>query len=164
RVDPHAGYFRPVVARLKPGQTKAQAQAAFEAFSHATAPTPAAGRRNLPVPRVLALKDYLTGNVRESLQIIAAAVGFVLLIACATVANLLLMRAASRREEIGIRMAMGAGRGRLGRQLLTESLLLAVSGGAVGILFALWGVPALVELAPEGWIPRVSEVHIDGAV
>src|SRR5947207_593375 len=74
------------------------------------------------------------------------------------------MRAESRRQEIAVRVALGAGHWRLARQLLTESLLMGVMGGAAGILLAMWGVPALFALAPEGRIPRLQEIHIDGTV
>ena len=114
--------------------------------------------------QVTPLKDLQVRDVRASLLIFAGAVAFVLLIACANVANLLLIRAASREREIAIRSALGAGRLRLIRQLLTESTLLGLAGGAVGILFALWGVPALLALAPEGKVPRLEEIHIDGSV
>jgi predicted permease len=119
---------------------------------------------NPPVAKVAPLKELLVGDVRLSLRIFAGAVAFVLLIACANVANLLLMRAEARRQEIAVRIALGAGRGRLARQLFTESMLLGVLGGAAGILFALWGVPALLALAPKGRIPRLDEIHVDGAV
>ena len=131
RVNPHLSFIRPVAGRLKPGVSLSQAQAEM-------------GYQVTP------LKDLQVSNVRASLLIFAGAVAFVLLIACANVANLLLIRAASREREIAIRSALGAGRFRLIRQLLTESTLLGVAGGAVGILFALWGVPALLALAPEG--------------
>jgi putative ABC transport system permease protein len=110
------------------------------------------------------LKDLLVSRIRESLWIFAGAVAFVLLIDCANVANLLLMRAAARQQEIAVRAALGAGRQRLLRQLLTESVLVSITGGAAGLLCALWGVPALLALAPAGRIPRGSDVRVDGAV
>ena len=160
RVNPHNAFYRPVVARLRPGTTAEQASAEFVAFAHGL-PQP---QRNPPVPRVVTLKSLVVGDVGETLRIFAGAVAFVLLIACANVANLLLMRAQSRRQEIAVRVALGAGRGRLVRQLLTESLVISTAGGAVGILLALWGVPALVALSPKGLLPRLSEIHIDAAV
>jgi putative ABC transport system permease protein len=114
--------------------------------------------------QILPLKELLVGNIRKSLLIFAGAVAFVLLIACANVANLVLMRAASRQQEIAVRAALGAGRWRLIRQLLAESTLVSLGGGAVGILLAVFGVPALLALAPGGRIPRVEEIRIDGSV
>ena len=109
------------------------------------------------------LKDELIAPVRPALLVLLVSVGFVLLIACANVANLLLARAASRQHEIAIRGALGAGRARLIRQVLTESLLLAAIGGAIGIALSFWGVRLLAALGP-GNIPRLSEISIDAPV
>jgi putative ABC transport system permease protein len=166
RINPHNAFFRPVVGRLKPGWSAAQAYGEFTAILRALHPV-APGqkpRRNAPVAKIMPLKELLVGDIRSSLRIFAGAVAFVLLIACANVANLLLMRAESRRQEIAVRIALGAARQRLVRQLLTESLLLGLIGGALGILISLWGVPALLALAPQGRIPRLTEIHIDAAV
>ena len=112
----------------------------------------------------LPLKEFLIGNNGRPLLIFLGACGLVLLIACANVANLLLIRASARRQEIAIRYALGAGRGRLIRQLLTESTLVSLVGGAAALLLASWAVPLLISLAPSGKIPRVDEIHIDGWV
>jgi len=108
------------------------------------------------------LHDRVVGPVRGGLWMLLGAVGFVLLIACANVANLMLARASGRQREVAIRVAMGAGQGRIFRQVLTESLLLAGAGAALGLLFAMWGTDLLVSLMPPG-SPRFDEIRVDGA-
>ena len=151
-----------VVARLKPGVTLARATADAAAIAHGIQETyPAEVRGDLTLGAVVTpLDEVVVGDVRTLLLILAGAVGFVLLIACANVANLLLTRSAERRKEIAIRAALGAGRLRLLRQFLTESLMLALAGGALGLLVAKWGTDILVALAPAS-IPRAQESSLD---
>jgi predicted permease len=161
--DPGNFSTRAVVGRLKPQASQQQALAELEAIARHLPAIPVARRESM-VAEVLPMKDLVVGKARKSLLIFMGAVAFVLLIACANVANLLLMRGTSRQREIAVRNALGASRGRVIRQLLTESTLLSLGGAAAGILLALLGVPALLALAPAAGVPRIDEIHIDGWV
>ena len=149
----------PVVARLKPGITVAQASSEIGALleqikkAHPGFYQPETGVSIVP------LLERQVGNVRLTLGALFGAVGLVLLIASANVANLLLSRSASRRREIALRTAMGAGRARLVRQLLTENTLLGLAGGALGLLLAAVTIKSIIHFAPS--IPRIEDVSID---
>ncbi|MBO0800880.1 MAG: ABC transporter permease, partial [Blastocatellia bacterium] len=146
------GFFLPVVGRFKPGVTRARAQADLEVVhSQIEKRFPDMVGYGVNVVPVL---ENTVGPIRRALIIISVAVFFVLLIACANVANLLLARAAVRQREVAVRAALGAGRWRIIRQLLTESMLLAVLGGALGVLLAWWSLRLLVEINPAN-VPRL---------
>ena len=153
---------RPVVARLGENVTVEQASAQLLALA-ATLDWPGSSGATLSA-KMIPLKDLVVDQSRYPLLIFMAAVSLVLLISCTNVANLFLMRAVTREREIGLRKALGAGNSRLVLQLLTESLMVAFLGGAIGILVATLGVPALLALAPPGTIPRGQEIRIDLAV
>ena len=150
------------VARMKPGVTADAVRRDLSSVAAQLAAEFPASNAGLGVA-VVSLTDQIVGNVRPMLLIVLAAVAVVLLIACANVANLQLARAASRRREIAVRAALGAGRGRLARQLLTESLVLSVAGGATGLLFARWATRALVAAVPGG-LPVSGDVGLDSSV
>ncbi len=150
------------VARLKPGVTVEQANSEMGAIGQQLAreyPNVNEGRS----AQVERLQDVMSESVRQSLWVLLGAVGFILLIACINVANLLLVRAAERQKELAVRMALGAGRWRIVRQLLSESLLIAGLGGACGLLIGRWMLDGLLELAPPQ-IPQLSRVGLDNAV
>jgi predicted permease len=146
------------IARLKPGVTLAQARADLNGVSDRLAaayPQADHGIRANLVP----LRQYVVGRVQPLLLVLLGAVGFVLLIACVNVANLLLARSSARMQEFAIRSALGAGRVRIVRQLLTESTMLAVAGGALGLLLASWGTRWVLKLVPVA-LPRASHIHL----
>ena len=155
-------HFMHAYWRLKPGVALAQAQADVSAIDHRLAeqyPGDERGRETLLVP----LDELLVGKIRPALLVLFGAVGFVLLIACANFAGLLVARAATRRHELVIRAALGARRSRLIRQALTESGLLAVAGGVAGLLLAKWGTSLLLSLKPAA-LERFNGIHLDAKV
>jgi len=151
-----------VLGRLKPGVTQAQAQSDMNALAARLAEAYPKSNSKHGV-NMAPLASTIVGDVRPTLLVLVGAVGFVLLIACANVANLLLARATGRQKEIAIRSAIGAGRGRVIRQLLTESVLLALAGGIAGLAIARWGTQAVVAAIPGG-LPRMENIGVDGWV
>jgi putative ABC transport system permease protein len=163
QIDPNTtdqGHYFRVLARLKPGVTLEQAKARLQLSAQdfkARFPNALGPSDGFSVER---MQEVLVRNVRSTLLILAGAVSFVLLIACANVANLLLVRATGRRREIAIRAAIGAGHGRIIRQLLTESVVLSLAGGALGLVCGVAGIRALLSINTAN-LPRVGE---DGAL
>lgn len=147
-----------VVARLRDGVTLAQARSDLSIIAHHLHQQ---YQPNIDMTdvSVLPLRAVLTASVRSTLLILLGAVAFLLLVGCANVANLLLASAAARGRELAIRAALGASRGRLLRQFLIESLLLSLTGGVLGVLAAVWGVDALLAIAPRG-LPRLNDVSV----
>jgi len=160
--DERGAHFLASLARLKPGVSLAQANSELDAIGGRLAKTYPDTNTSLTFRAEPAL-DALVGDLRPQFRILFGAVGLVLLIGCANVANLLLARATSRQREFAIRAALGAGRGRIVRQLLIESGLLALAGGTVGLLIATWGSSFLAHLAGSS-IPRVAETGLDARV
>jgi putative ABC transport system permease protein len=153
------GDFLNVIARLKQGVKLETARAEMTGIAARLEKEYPATNTHWGVI-VQPLHETLTGNVRPALLILLSAVAFLLLIACANVANLLLARASSRQREIAIRAALGASRGRVVRQLLTENIVLSLCGGGLGLIFAWWGIQALLALSP-GNIPRLGSISLD---
>jgi putative ABC transport system permease protein len=156
----HPGLYG--VARLKPGVTQAQAQSDMDLIAANLEKQYPDTNEGTSV-RIRPLLEIFISDVRRPLWIIFGAVGFVLLIACANIANLLLARASARRKEMAIRSAMGAGRWRIARQLLTESIMVSLAGGVIGLGLARWGIDFILQVSPNA-IPRSREIGLDWTV
>jgi putative ABC transport system permease protein len=161
-VDNRGAHWLGVIARRKPNVTLAKAQADLSVIAASLEAAYPAKNKGWGVI-LMSLSEAAVGNSRKPLLLLLGAVGFVLLIACVNVSNLLVARSVGRRREVAIRTALGAGRARLLRQLLTESLVLALAGGALGSLLAVWGAEAIVALS-AGSLPRTAEVSVDARV
>jgi putative ABC transport system permease protein len=160
--DPRNNRYLEALGRLNAGVTVEQAQAELDAISarlDAAYPQTNRGWRVRAVP----LTDYIVGNARRTLLLLFGAVGLVMLVACANVANLFLAHAAGRQREIAVRAAIGAARGRIFRQVLTESLLLSALAGALGVLIGRWGLQLLIAIGASG-IPRLEQASLDRTV
>jgi putative ABC transport system permease protein len=157
-----SAHFLQAVARLKSGVTLAEAQANLDVITASLAKQyPDSDKYS--GAHLTSEQEQMTHDIRPALFVMMVAVGFVLLIACVNVANLLLARATARTREIAIRTALGAGRKRVVRQLLTEALLLALMAGALGLLIASWGIAILIRFSPAD-VPRVASIQMDGWV
>jgi predicted permease len=161
--DNYTNEWLNLTARLKPGITLEQAVRDMRAFAEKLKRDNPGSFPDKWTLKVTSLDEIATGDIRPALLVLLGAVGFVLLIACANVANLLLARAAGRTKEVAIRSALGAERWNIIRQLLTESVVLSLIGGAIGLLLAYWSVRALVAVNPSN-VPRVDELGVDGNV
>ena len=150
------------IGRLKPGVTVEQARADMKSVTESLAAEYPEDNKEIGAA-VIPLRQSMVGRYQTPLFVLLGAVAFVLLIACVNVANLTLARSTGRTREFAIRAALGAGRGRLLRQLLTESVLLSFAGGALGLLLAAWGTSAALKVLPAT-LPRASEIHIDARV
>lgn len=158
----NVGMGTDAIARFRPGVTLNQARGDMASVASALAQAYPADDTNVGVT-VISLKERIVGEIRPYLLVLFAAVFFVLLIACVNVANLLLARSMQRSREFAIRSALGAGQARVIRQLLTESIVLSLSGGLLGLILAAWGMQAAVRFVPET-LPRVDQIRIDPAV
>lgn len=156
-------HFLRAIARLRPGVSPARAERELTTLARRLQTAfPVSNAKNQGV-RVVRLHEEIAGNFRPALLVLLGAVLLLLLIACSNIANLLLARASTRRREIGIRMAQGATRARIVRQLLTEGAVLALFGGSAGVLLASWGLPMLAAASPVD-LPRVGDVGLDAGI
>jgi putative ABC transport system permease protein len=156
-----------IIARLKPTITVAQTRSELDVIAERQnarqPPNIVAGHANDLTLTAVSLKDFFVGDARKQLLVLLGAVGFVLLIACVNVANLLLAQGVGRRKEVAIRAVLGATRRRIMSQMLTESLTLSVAGGALGMLFVMWSLEAIKWLTPK-WMTRMEEISLDRRV
>jgi predicted permease len=160
--DRKVGMGTGAIARLRPDRSLAAARADLDSVAHSLAAAYPEADKDTSIT-VVPLKEDIVSNVQEILLVMLGAVGFVLLIACANVANLLLARSTSRAREFAIRVAMGAGPGRIVGQLLTESFLLSLAGGLLGLIIAKWGTSRVLASLPTA-LPREDTIHLDTRV
>lgn len=158
-LDRHVGMGMDAIGRLKPGVTLSQARSDMDSVAQGLAKLYPDADKGSGV-NILPLKQNMVGDIAPLLYVLLGAVGFVLLIACVNIANLLLARSTGRAREFAIRAALGAGRWRVVRQLLTESILLSVTGGVLGLLLAAWGTRAAIAVLPQA-LPRAGNIGLD---